>query len=82
MSLINKLIGTEAIKNQLFSKMANEAKKQGVTQLIITIKEDGNFETETIKKEDGFLITKKSFSFLHSLFQKSKLPAYQDTIKP
>lgn len=72
MSLIDKLLSTDGIKKQLFSKMAKTAKENGFNQVLITIGENGEFNAEPLKNE-SVIITKTEHAYFLNLHNKSKL---------
>lgn len=81
MNILN-LLGGEAIKKQLFKKMAETAKENGFKQVLITIGEGGEFNAETLT-DDFTVIKKTEKDFLLSFFEKNKTKNgvnYQDKV--
>lgn len=71
MSLLNTLFNNESIKKQLFSKLAKQAKENGIKKLLITINEDGTFESEVIT-ENTILTDVKTNEFLVNFWNRYK----------
>jgi len=71
MNLLNTLFNNESIKKQLFSKLAKQAKENGIKKLLITINEDGSFESEVIP-EDRVIIDLQTKNFLVNFWERNK----------
>lgn len=79
MKLLEKLFSNENFKKSIFSKLAKQAKEQGINKLLITLKEDGSFDTEACG-ENHLVVDKKTYDFLLNFYNKNK--GMPDTIKP
>jgi len=71
MSLLSTLFNNETVKKQLFSKLAQQAKENGIKKLLITINEDGTFESEVLPEGSEY-IKKESLDFLKDFYEKNK----------
>jgi hypothetical protein len=48
------MLSGEGIKKQLYSHLAKEAKENGIKKILITIKDDGNFDTDFMENKDVY----------------------------
>lgn len=84
MSLLEKMFSNESFKKSIFSRLAKQAKEQGIKKLIITIKDNGEFDTEAAG-EDHTIVKTETYNFLLRFYENNKTKEgknYQDTIKP
>lgn len=78
MSLLEKMFSNESFKKSIFSRLAKQAKAQGLKKLIITIKDNGEFDAEAVG-DDMRIVSKTTYEFLLNFYEKNK-PS-PDTIK-
>jgi len=71
MSLLAKMFSNENFKKSIFTRLAKQAAEQGIKKLVITLKDDGEFDTEAIG-EDHIIIKKNVYDFLLSFYEKNK----------
>jgi len=69
--MLNQLFKNESFKKAMLSRLAGEAKKQGITQLLITIGDDGNFNAEPLK-EKQIVVNEKTHEFLKNFYEQNK----------
>lgn len=79
MSLLEKMFNNDSFKKSIFSRLAKQAKEQGIKKLIITIEDNGEFKTD-ILNDDIILINKKTHDFLLNFYNSKK--SGSDIIKP
>lgn len=88
MSMLEKLLNSDSIKKQLFSKLAKQAKEKGVKRMLITIEDDGEFKAD-ILEDKMMLVEKENYLFLLNRYNQMKAGVifkdgenWKDTIKP
>lgn len=71
MSILKQLFSSDKFKQQLFDRLAREAKEKGIKRILITINDKGGFDTE-ILDDEKMIVTKKEWFFLHVFYSKNK----------
>lgn len=72
MSFISKILDSAKIKDAMFKQLASAAKEQGFSHVFIEIKENGQFEMETIKEGEKILVKKETYNFLLNFYNQNK----------
>lgn len=71
MNILKSLMKNGNFQDAIFSRLAAQAKENGIKKILVTISDDGKFNTE-ILSDDDIVVKKANFDFLKNFYDKNK----------